>query len=303
MMAKCKLNREAILAELASRKENQLLVTTQAELASEVGVSDEALRLWLNGVVRPDTEKAAAIADVLGVGLEEIAELPRRFKDESWTSLIGAARTVADWILKTTDETDKYRTYISHVRKTPPLKGVVRSFEHDITKTMEAFAGRPAKNYYGEIWIRPNKWPEDKALLLDLSFWAFSGGVRFNYARLRLQTVRLKNEPNLVRLARLETFFDRGRDEGSRARAKEDGSIRVWTWFGKESCKFVINSQTREEEFEFKQGEPPDPDAGEASDDAVRLALAESKSYREALRRIPRDVICVLAAPHHVKDR
>ena len=59
----------ARLAELREAKE-----LTQEEVAAAVGVDKTAVSHWENGIARPDISRLPALADTLGVSIDELLD-------------------------------------------------------------------------------------------------------------------------------------------------------------------------------------------------------------------------------------
>ncbi len=221
----------------------------------ELGVSDRTYRAWLDGAPISE-EKAECLARHLGLGIAEIVDgLPADYvieAAEEEDDLSRRAIRLRDRAVRGAliHEAGKFRTYLRHIGlRFMPLRGFVRHFRHLGTE----------HHFYAEVVLHPAV--PDASAVFTFSFKL--GPLRIDYGEICVDATH----------ARLVTHFAASGEPLARRHA--DGSIRVWTWFGKEACDFLVRSR---HEFTLESNVRPaerDPD------------------HR------PDDVLCFRAAPHH----
>ena len=226
-------------------------------LAEISGLKYRSFMHWLNESRTPDIDSVQRLAMGLGVGLEDIAfppaealMLPEPDADPAYANdgptLTRIFRNLARpfaW----------YGRYIGVTWW--PIRGHVQHFEHTARR----------RHYYSELTVRPTRWPmsaDSQKFILS-----FQGGpLRFDYGQLTLT-----REGAVL----LRAVFQ---EQRAQAKCGTDGTFRIWNWFGRERCSFIIRSA---EPFDL-------------------VTDLESKG-RDPTRSIPEDTVCFLAARHHLE--
>ena len=260
-ITRCYLKRDAVKA-LASEHGIKM-----KDLPREAGVpiGHRLFYYYLNRDRQPDIEDAEKIAVRLGVGLEEIAEVPEsvriRAADLS-TSLDKDGRELHEHAALGTLGTlvaTEYARPLWHYAQFVglrfwPLKGHVRSFRHQSN----------VRHCYAELTLTPSTWPLREPARFIFSFAL--GPLRIDYGEVVLFEDRRVT---------LNAFFVPQTDE---AIAATDGSFRVWTWFGKNPCRFIVRSPSK-----------------------FDLAL-DADNLNRAPEEEPNAVVCFRAGPHQIAE-
>jgi hypothetical protein len=224
----------------------------------DLPVSPSTYREWLAG--KPATvDKAEELAAFLRIGLLEIFDgLPDGYAvgvadpDEP---LAPAARSLRNdaVIGGLVRGSSKFTSYVRHIalRFVAP-RGYTHHFEHD--------GKHPHR--YAELVLRRARPEVDTAFI-----FAFKLGVlRIDYGEIRVVGTQ----------ARVFTNFAACSEPA--VELADPSQITVWTWFGKETCKFLVRSREDFSVTDHLEVARRDPDAR------------------------PPGVLCFRAAPHHERE-
>lgn len=224
----------------------------------DLGASDRTYRDWLSGkaITLPMAEE---LSRRLGLGIAEVVTgLPPEYiveaaDDEEELSV--RARRLRDQAVggALLAESGKLRRYIKRIGlRFVPLRGFAYNFEH---KGID-------RHYYAALTITP----VDPATNASFVFSYGLGPLRIDYGEVA----------TTAGYARLRTFFAATGDPA--VPLAPDGSFTVWTWFGKDRCRFLVRSR---QEF--------------------TTAISLEPTRKDASKRPP-DVLCFHAAPHHLEE-
>lgn len=221
-------------------------------------ISPSTYREWLEGA--PATlEKAEELAACLRVGVLEIFDgLPDGYAvgiadpDEQLAPSAASLRDDAV-TLGLLRESHKFTGYVRHIalRFVAP-RGYTHHFEHD---------GRHPHRY-AELVLRRVRTDVDAVFVFSYSL----GPLRIDYGELRVAGSKARVLTNFAACSEPIVELD------------DPALIRVWTWFGKERCRFLVRSRQEFSVIEHFEPARRDPDAR------------------------PAHVLCFRAAPHHERE-
>lgn len=223
----------------------------------QMGVARGTYRGWLHG--RPITLlQAESLAERLGIGVLEIVDgLPDGYAtgitdpDEAIaaTSRELHDRAVTGGLIA---ESHKFRSYLRHIglRFVAP-RGFCRHFQHVARE----------RHYYAEIVLTPLR-PGDNVYTFSYEL----GPLRIDYGTVQVA----------AGVARLRTHFAPSSE--SPVTLSPTHEVRVWTWFGRDACRFLVRA-TR--------------------DFGIRTHLEPANRDPDAR---PAGVVCFRAAPHHESE-
>lgn len=212
-------HRVALRADRFERRRHELRLTEEL-IAERLGISTRAVRFWKSGERQPTLRELTRLAEVLCVGLGELASHlppPKRGFFERVATVVAMGTQLAGEVF------DRYALYAEriHVPFWPVAAPFVRSFDSDLSRS----------NQYVELKVIP-KIPGPASFVFGVSVGPVEPPVlRLDYGEIRVQGQR----------ATLRPFFAIGRNACTVAR---DGSFNVWTWVGPHEAKFVVHSSS-----------------------------------------------------------